>query len=157
MRRKERGQALIITVLIFTALVAVAIVGLMLSTLYAVRNHSREALQISVTAGSAQIDYASLADGQVRINETAAEQTTREVFRDALGLETYGLASSPEDIAAGAQIEIHNDVPWAAPDPPYSGATHQRPTVAASARVPVWLLLFSVEISVNAEAEVNTR
>ena len=153
-RKKERGQVLIIGAVVFGALVTAVLVFIALSALYGARSHARESLQTGMIAGASQVDYASLGDGQVRLDENAATSTGRDTFESALSLRTNWLASSPEEIAAETQIEVHNNVPWTSP---FSGITHQHSVIAAQANVPITVLFFTLQVSVQAEAEVASR
>jgi hypothetical protein len=141
----------LIAVFIGVAVIAV-LTFLALSTLYAARSHARQSLQAATAAGARRVDYESLPGGDLQLDAAAAISTTRAVFESALSLEDFGLAASAHDIAQSAQIAAHNDVPWTSP---YTGITHQVPTVVAVAPIPVRIFFFSVAVPVAAETEVN--
>lgn len=142
--------------MLFAVFMGVAVVAVLtflaLLTLYFARSHGRQSLQVATAAGAGRVDYASLPSGDLRLDEREAVLTTRSVFASALALEDFGLGAGPAAIADRAQIAAHNDVPWTSP---YTGITHQVPTVAAVAPIPVRILFFEVEVSVTAETEVH--
>lgn len=152
--RKGAGQAIILIALVAAGIVAAVLCFLALSTLYAVRSHARQALQIATAAGARKVDYDALGQGRTVLDEAAAVEATRTVFESALALNTFGLGASTAEIAQGSEIEAHNDVPWPSP---FSRLVHERPTVVARARIPVKILVFTLAVSVSAEAEVNSR
>ncbi len=149
---KARGQVLVLLAIFFGVAVVAVLAFIGLSTLFSVRAHARQSLQIATSAGARQLDYAALGDGQVRIDEVVAIPATRAAFENALSLQLYGLRDTPIQIAIATTIEVHNEVPWTSP---YSGQTHQVPTVVAIAPVPIRILLFTLSVRVAAEAEVN--
>jgi len=149
---KTRGQSIVLLAVFIAAAVALLLGFLALSTLYAARSHARQSLQVATAAGARRVAYDGMGGGRLLLDEAAAVETTRAVFEQALALEDFGLAASARDIAAGAVIEAHNDVPWTSP---HSHITHQVPTVSAVVPIPVQILFFSLQVPVSAETEVN--
>lgn len=149
---KARGQSLVLIAVFMGVAVLAVLAFLALATLYGARNHARRSLQAATAAGACRVDYESLPGGALRLDEAAAISTTRAVFASALSLEDFGLAADPHEIARRAQIAAHNDAPWTSP---YTGITHQAPTVAAVVPIPVQIFFFSVEVPVAVETEVH--
>jgi len=150
--RPARGQSLVLLAVLIGVVVIAVLTFLALGTLYLARSHARRSLQAATAAGACRVDYESLPGGHLQLDAPAAIATTRAVFASALGLENFGLDASAAEIAGRAQIEVHNEVPWTSP---YTGLTHQAPTIAAVAPIPVRLLFFAVEVPVMVETEVN--
>ncbi len=148
---RARGQSLVLIAVFVGVAVIAVLTFLALSTLYAARSHARQSLQAATSAGSRRVDYGGLGAGDLLLDEAAAISTTRAVFANALALQAFGLAAGPQEIAGRAQIEARNDVPWTSP---YTGITHQVPTVAARVGVPVRIFFFAVEVPVVVETEV---
>ncbi len=150
--RHERGQSLVLIAALMGTVVMIFLSLLALATLYGARSHARQSLQVATAAGARRVDYESLPGGLLRLDAAAAISTTRTVFGSALALQSFGLDASAAAIAERAVIEVHNDVPWTSP---YTGITHQVPTVVAVAPIPVRIFFFAVEIPVTAETEVH--
>lgn len=150
MRTKNRGQVLILLAVLTGILVIAVLAFLNLSTLYAVRSHARTALQTAASAGVRCMDYEE-ARGRPYLDPEETTALIREVFLRALSLQTYGLGASPEEIAQGLSVEVHNDLPWIGP----SGLTHTTPGVAVQVQVPVHVLFFTVDIPIRVETEAK--
>lgn len=148
---KARGQVLVLLAVSLGVLILAVLTFLSLSTLESVRAHARQSLQTAAAAGAHLVEYDEGGSGTLRIRGEA-EEIVRKVFAAALGTSRYGLGDEPEEIAFRLQVEIHNDPPW---ESPYTGLTHQAPTLAARVRVPVRLLFFSVKVPIVVEAEAN--
>ncbi|MGB9722755.1 MAG: hypothetical protein ACPL7G_02490, partial [Chloroflexia bacterium] len=149
---KGRGQVLVLLAASLGVIAVAVLIFLALSTLYSVRSHARQSLQVAAAVGVHLVDYVRGGVNAVVIREEAAEQV-REVFGRALGTARYGLGADPEEIAGALEVEIHNEVPWLSP---YTGLEHQVPTLAARVRVPVRILFFSVNVPMVVETEANT-
>jgi Flp pilus assembly protein TadG len=152
-RAKSRGQVVVLTAIIFPVILLMVFVFLALSTLYSARSHARQSLQVATAAGAREIDYSSLKGDRVRLDEARAITTTRTVFENALSLYSFGMGDTANHIAQSAHIEVHNEVPWTSP---HTGTIHESATVAATAEIPVKILVFKVRVRVTVETEAHT-
>jgi Flp pilus assembly protein TadG len=140
-RRCERGQVALYTVLLFPLLMLVLTLVLAVGTLEAMRTRLRAQLDMAALTATQALDVASLAEGgEPHLVPELAEGLAREYLARNLAATSAMLAAPPADIAAGAAISVSN-VPGT---DPLTGAQNAAPTVSIRIEAPVRVPLLGV-------------
>lgn len=153
---RERGQTLVIFAALIPVVVVFFLFALGLAAVLDVRAHASYALGVATRAGARQVAYGSYGSGDAQLDPAAVQATTRAVLSETLALRTAGLADTPANIAAMAEVEIGYgtaEVPWQSPF--VDDRWHRYPTVAARALVPVRVWLFEITTPIVVETEVR--
>ena len=133
-RTGERGQVAVYAVMLFPLLMLVLALVLAVGTLEGMRTRLRAQIDMAALTATQALDVASLASGgQPQLVPEAAEQLARQYLAQNLAASSSLLATSPTEIAAGAQVSITN-----APGiDPITGAANTAPTVSIEIHAPV--------------------
>ena len=133
-RSSERGQVAVYTVMLFPLLMLVLALVLAVGTLEGMRTRLRAQIDMAALTATQALDVASLASGgQPRLVPDAAAQLARQYLAQNLAASSTLLASSPSEIAAGAEVSVTN-----APGiDPITGAPNTVPTVSIEIHAPV--------------------
>lgn len=132
---------------------AIDLAGLQLDAL-----RLRYALDLAAVTAATAVDRDTYSrTGELRLDQNAAAATAREyLLRNLRGLPDM---AAPEQIVAGADITVINQVPG---QDPYSGARLDRPAICARIHVPhrfsllTWVGMTSVRVTVTSTAEIRT-
>jgi Flp pilus assembly protein TadG len=133
-RFSERGQVAVYAVMLFPLLMLVLALVLAVGTLEGMRTRLRAQGDMAALTATQALDVASLASGgQPRLVPDAAAQLARQYLAQNLAASSTLLASSPSEIAAGAEVSVTN-----APGiDPITGAPDTAPTVSIEIHAPV--------------------
>ncbi len=133
-RTGERGQVAVYAVLLFPLLMLVLALVLAVGTLESMRARLRAQIDMAALTATQALDVASLASGgPPQLVPEAAEQLARQYLAQNLAASSSLLATSPAEIAAGAQVSVTN-----APGiDPITGAPNAAPTVSIEIHAPV--------------------
>jgi Flp pilus assembly protein TadG len=133
-RSSERGQVAVYAVMLFPLLMLVLALVLAVGTLEGMRTRLRAQIDMAALTATQALDVASLASGgQPRLVPDAAAQLARQYLAQNLAASSTLLASSPSEIAAGAEVSVTN-----APGlDPITGVPNTAPTVSIEIHAPV--------------------
>lgn len=153
-RKRAPGQVIVFVALLIPVIVTLFLLALGLSAVLNVRAHARHALGVATRAGAREVEYAGYGQDSLGFNESDLAGRVEQVFHDGLALDPAWLDAAPEEIDVEVAFGYGRaGAPWASP---YTGRSHDRPTVAARARVPIRVLgTFAIVVPIVSETEVR--
>jgi hypothetical protein len=155
---RSRGQSVLYAVLLMPTLILIFALAVDMAGLQMQKLRLRYAVDLATVTAATAVDapYYSRT-GRLQLDPSSAAAITREYLdRNLAGLPDI---TSPEDIAAAAEIRVVNQTP--AIDP-YTGGHLDRPAICLRIRAPYrfmllgWIGVNEVELTIAADAEIRT-